>query len=298
MRLTCRPAAPALTQINFQPRRDEPDSARPSDGGNAEEEATPVAAKPAAKPAGKPAAPASKPSSGAAAAGEPPSSSTPTGEEAAGDDGEFDAYDGSDGPTGDPSTWYSWRNFSVPCFIRPPLSSSVGSSGLGASGNGAATPTGGGGVGGQTPPRSRPTSSSGMALAAATPQGEPQVLHLNIVTCAVNPDLILRCGETPERAVAHSCRSTAACCVEHRVARCCVARRTELPWNANKVCYELDFGPVPVGQRVTRSVELFNQVRWRAGAIPPGELSILQTRQSTHRAWTLPRLCRGAPLCR
>jgi len=28
----------------------------------------------------------------------------------------------------------------------------------------------------------------------------------------------------------------------------------------DKRCYELDFGPVPVGQRVTRSIELYNQV--------------------------------------
>ena len=32
----------------------------------------------------------------------------------------------------------------------------------------------------------------------------------------------------------------------------------------DKRCYELDFGPVPVGQRVTRSIDLFNQVGWKA----------------------------------
>lgn len=34
----------------------------------------------------------------------------------------------------------------------------------------------------------------------------------------------------------------------------------------DKRCHELDFGPVPVGQRVTRSIVLHNQVR---APVPP-----------------------------
>lgn len=49
---------------------------------------------------------------------------------------------------------------------------------------------------------------------------------LQVQTCAVQPDLVMQ---------------------------------SPLTLNAAKRAYELDFGPVPVGQRVTRKIELFNQ---------------------------------------
>lgn len=115
-----------------------------------------------------------------------------------GEEGE-EGYEGGDGPSIDPTTWYRWRHHNVPCYIRPP-------------------------------PNQAPGNGVGLGDQGSTGASEqpPQALHLNIVACAVQPDIVLR---------------------------------TDLAWVAEKRCFVLDFGPVPVGQRVTRSIELLNQVR-------------------------------------
>lgn len=64
----------------------------------------------------------------------------------------------------DPNSWYRWRQHNIPCFIRPPRSGSAGEAGL--------------------PSQGTRARSSGSAPI--------QQLHLNVVTCAVNPDLMMR----------------------------------------------------------------------------------------------------------
>ncbi len=64
-----------------------------------------------------------------------------------------------------------------------------------------------------------------------------QQLHLQLSTCAVLPDLVLT---------------------------------TELPYVAVHGCHALDFGPVPVGQRVVRTLELTNESE-RGGQVARGE---------------------------
>lgn len=176
-------------------------------------------------------------------------------------------FDGADGMYEDPSLWYRWRHHSVPCYIRPPAQGGAGAgqgagaaaglgSTLGATALGSTTGAGGGSPGaasttiagcgslGGSPGGGHPTSSGSAAGAAGQTAAQGgahstggaaggalqgvQALHLNIVTCAVKPDLVLR---------------------------------TELPWVEDKRCHVLDFGPVPVGQRITKPLELFNQVR-------------------------------------
>ena len=76
----------------------------------------------------------------------------------------------------DPNQWYRWRQWSVTCYIRPPSKAS-----------------------------GRPTSSSASSFAGLDGLGggeaagmrETQQLHLNVETCAVRPDLVLR-TELPE----------------------------------------------------------------------------------------------------
>lgn len=60
-----------------------------------------------------------------------------------------------------------------------------------------------------------------------------QQLHLQLSTCAVLPDLVLT---------------------------------TELPYVPVHGCHALDFGPVPVGQRVVRTLELTNEGEARGQA--------------------------------
>jgi hypothetical protein len=93
-----------------------------------------------------------------------------------GDGGEelYDLYEGDEGPSDDPQGWYRWRNLSIPCFIRPPVLG--GLSGRPSSGGGPNSTFGSGGFGG----------------GGRGAQGEPQALHLNITTCAVRPNLVLR----------------------------------------------------------------------------------------------------------
>ncbi|GAX76218.1 hypothetical protein CEUSTIGMA_g3662.t1 [Chlamydomonas eustigma] len=100
----------------------------------------------------------------------------------------------------DPNKWYRWRQWSAVCHIQPSN-------------------------------RARPSSSGGTrdssTLTGATEDGkQTQQLHINVETCAVQPDIVLR---------------------------------TNLPQIPDKLLYELDFGPVPVGQRITRVIELYNQ---------------------------------------
>ncbi|KAL6756551.1 hypothetical protein V8C86DRAFT_68985 [Haematococcus lacustris] len=137
--------------------------------------------------------------------------------------------DAVDGP--DLNTWYRWQQFSVPCFIRPSARRSQAEASRGERHSSSS------GVSALEPPtpglHSRPMSAAsswGTDLAAGQGMGpgqvQPQALHLDLVTCAVSPDIVLR---------------------------------SDLPWYQEKRCYELDFGPVPVGQRITRTIHIFNQ---------------------------------------
>lgn len=66
----------------------------------------------------------------------------------------------------DPNQWYRWKQWSVSCYIRPPQTS-----------------------------KGRSASSSGASEqmpTAVVSKGEIQQLHLNIETCAVQPDIVLQ----------------------------------------------------------------------------------------------------------
>ncbi|KAF5843497.1 hypothetical protein DUNSADRAFT_14413 [Dunaliella salina] len=124
-------------------------------------------------------------------------------------------------PDQDSNAWYRWQQHSIPCFIRPPDYTPEASAIPSTTAKLAGTLQGSpGGL----------KSSEGTATAGgkggAGRSKSVQALHLAVTTCAVQPDIILR---------------------------------SDLNWIEDKRCYELDFGPVPVGQRVTRSIELLNQ---------------------------------------
>ena len=82
----------------------------------------------------------------------------------------------------DPNKWYRWRQWSISCFIRPSKGSRSLSAG-GLPGDGSQTARGG-----ATPSGQSATGSGG----SGPPLKEIQQLHLNIETCAVKPDIVLK----------------------------------------------------------------------------------------------------------
>ena len=120
---------------------------------------------------------------------------------------------------GDPG-WYRWREHAITCYIKPQSQN----------------PTPSQSQSGQAPAASAPSDgASGAAAAAETAASSgpaaappPQEIHLQVATCAVLPDLVLLAPP-------------------------------DLPYVPLHQCHCLDFGPVPVGQRVVRRLELANE---------------------------------------
>lgn len=123
----------------------------------------------------------------------------------------------------DSSKWYRWKQIAATCFIRPNSHSRPFS----AQSRPASHASIREGSSGESRGNDLGTSLSSMSLEGyAGTRGGMQQLSLNIETCAVLPDIALK---------------------------------TPLPEIPDKGMFELDFGPVPVGQLVTRVIEICNQ---------------------------------------
>ena len=150
--------------------------------------------------------------------------------------------EGEEGSSPDAATpWYRWKQFSVTCFIRPntvgrpfsahsrPASHSSARELPASLSSARELPpiaTAEAGSSGDLAAPSTRTSVAGLfSTTSATSQKAVQQLSLNIETCAILPDISLK---------------------------------TELPEIPEKCLFELDFGPVPVGQRITRVIEILN----------------------------------------
>jgi hypothetical protein len=121
--------------------------------------------------------------------------------------------------------WYRWRKFTATCFIRPSASARPFSAQSRPASNASTRGVPTGDADADQGSNRGSVMGNVFTSTASTSQRSMQQLSLNIETCAILPDISLK---------------------------------TDLPENPEKGSYELDFGPVPVGQRITRVIEILN----------------------------------------